>query len=143
MEHQGGTKFYETVLMVGNHGALTGASMLIKRWGRLDQKKGGGQTKIERGSTAAVKASRDKIHREKIAKGYSNSSNLNGHGLHAAHSHEVGVERLLEYAHLHYHSPEEFKAISDHFGAGMAFPLPESVREPEVEVDRGESWGAF
>ena len=51
-KHQGGTKFYETVLF--ENGA--GRSVLIKRYGSMDKIRGRGQYKIEDYSTSAEAA---------------------------------------------------------------------------------------
>lgn len=59
--HEGGTKFYETVLITD----LSDRSLLIKRWGRIQDKLTGGQLKFHSGRRVTVEGETTKILNEK------------------------------------------------------------------------------
>lgn len=144
LEHEGGTKFYECVLL---QSADNRPAMLIKRWGPMGKKKGGGPTKIERGSGFQMRASFNKILAEKRAKSYLEASTLSGYGLHCSNGIKVSTAALQSEAKKHYGDPVDANAIADHFG-GFGGLVDEhgaaqrhAVHEPEP--DRGDAWGAF
>jgi len=141
LEHQGGTKFYETVL-IREEG---GPALLIKRWGSIALKNGGGQTKYERGSHAAVAHERARIINEKMGKGYARGPATGR--MHQANDAEIDAPDLLGRAKSHYGS-ETTEYIAEYFGlrtdatAAVVEEAP-APQAPEPEVERGESWGSW
>lgn len=149
-EHDGGTKFYETVLLM----APDGKSMLVKRWGALRNLSKGGQTKVERGDYSSMLRERDRIVSEKMRpttnKGHYASSNaLTGRGFHAMSA--TGTHSLsdvLKVSDKHYDA-EVAVAIKDYFIASddsivrSAFNKSPVRKELEPEIDRGAVWGSF
>lgn len=150
--HEGGTKFYETVLLLDN----SGPAMLIKRYGKTEHARtGGGETIIERGTASAMMNSRTKIINEKLrpAKGYIDShKDMQTYGLHKldANSGGSGVHDLAtvhDFAMQHYAKSDDIDAIDQHFGTSSISPAapPVSKAEPvfDAAIDRGELWGSF
>lgn len=74
-QHSGGSKFYETVIFEDSN---NGPSVLVKRFGKIAQRNGGGQYKIENYNTATEAINEDtRIWKEKgKPKEYSGSASL-------------------------------------------------------------------
>jgi hypothetical protein len=146
LEHDGGTKFYETVL-IKEH---SGPGILIKRYGSIDKKMGGGQTLIERGSHIAVDQAARKIlteKRKRSSKGqYVNVAHLN-FGLHPLHNvFNVGADELAQRVWDHYNRTDS-DTIQSYFGfsasgAGVVKEEPASA-EPEEPIIRDAHWGSW
>jgi hypothetical protein len=146
LEHDGGTKFYETVL-IKEH---SGPGILIKRYGAIDKKIGGGQTIIERGSHSVVDAAANKIlteKRKRSSKGqYLNVAQLN-FGLHTVHNvFNVGADELAKRIADHYNRADS-DAIQSYFGigasgAGVVKEEP-AAAEPEEPIIRDAHWGSW
>lgn len=64
LEHDGGTKFYETVVIseLVNDGRVPGnPSILVQRWGKIEANTGGGQIKVVKGDLRTCTSERQKI----------------------------------------------------------------------------------
>lgn len=141
LEHDGGTKFYETVLIREDNGP----GLLIKRWGAIALKNGGGQTKYERGSHDVVVREEAKILSEKRRKGYFDATKAGP--LHTwSGRNDLDGARLEALAKQHYGADTQ-AYVSDYFGlngaGGIVSEEPPAPKEPEVPVERGESWGSW
>lgn len=151
LQHSGGTKFYEAVLIKDKRGP----AMLIKRWGKITEgNTGGGQTKIEVGSYSALRDEYNKILAEKrrarSGKGQYLDSTV-GFGIHGlSDPNNVKPETLI--ANLtHYADPNVRNRIDAHFGLGAINDVDDIVEatgedvnfEPEPEPDRGTGWGSW
>lgn len=147
LRHDGGTKFYETVLI--HH--KDGPAMLIKRWGSMDKRDGGGQTQVSRGTIASQKAEEQKILTEKrrarAGKGRYMDQTFN-YGFHML-STNVGPDQVRK-ALSHYDNAEVRNAIDTHFDLGemndvddivMATGEDFEIEEPQTE--RGSNWGSW
>jgi len=146
LEHDGGTKFYETVLIQEDGGP----GMLIKRYGSIDKKMGGGATIIERGSHSVVAASANKILTEKRKprgdKGQYKDAPRLSFGLHQVRGLSISNSDLTMYVTQHYNRADS-DAIKSYFGVGGA--AAEVVKEEpaafvsEEPVIRDASWGSW
>ena len=148
--HSGGTKFYETVKISDIPG---GQHMLIKRYGSVDKRHGGGQVKIEKydGRMSACSAELSEIIASK------QKGNKDGHyiaaslgwGLHSAGSKTYEGNEFERAIRSHY-SFEHASAIVSHFASPTSVTNVETVDDDivdtsvmEPEPDRGEQWGSW
>ncbi|MFK3741005.1 WGR domain-containing protein [Massilia sp. TN1-12] len=140
LEHSGGTKFYETVLIQEDNGP----GLLIKRWGAIALKNGGGQTKYERGTHSVVAGEANKILREKKKKGYDHATKSGA--LHSW-SGRSDVDAVMLGAMVKQHYGADTAAyVKDYFGlnaAGAVVNEEPKPREPEKPIERGETWGSW
>lgn len=144
LQHDGGTKFYETVLI--HH--KDGPTMLIKRWGKTnDFHTGGGQTKVERGNLSAMTAEEQKIlaEKRKLRNGgkYLDSSSVYGlHGIKGSIDNATLKARLT-----HYQDRQVRDAVEVHFGLGDVDDIVAATGEDfvveEPAIDRGSNWGSW
>lgn len=146
LEHDGGTKFYETVLILED----AGPGLLVKRYGSIDKKMGGGQTIIERGSHSVVKAAAQKIladKRKRRSTGqYINASLLN-FGIHTVNGvFNLGADELAKRVKTHFNATDRV-AIYAYFGIeqdGKNVVKEEPVAaEPEEPIIRDAHWGSW
>ena len=141
LEHKGGTKFYETVLIKEENGP----GLLIKRWGAIALKNGGGQTKYDRGMHSIVTTERDKILREKTSAKSGYERAMKSGALHTWHGREITAAQLAGLSKHHYNA-EVAAYLMDYFGMnGTAEVINEAppAREPEKPIERGETWGSW
>lgn len=153
--HAGGSKFYETVLFTRDDG---GPSVLVKRFGKAALCRQGGQTKIEDYATAAqARAEEARIWKEKgKPKEYSVDTSSGSHieqqldatgGLPSLTL--AGRKVVMSMAEEHYgkgggmdYTIADFLKMDDKYDPNA--DLGEIIEtEPEVEVDRGETWGSW
>lgn len=153
--HAGGSKFYETVLFERDDG---GPSVLVKRFGKIALCRQGGQTKIEDyPSAAAARAQMTRIWKEKgKPKEYSVVNKSTSHieqqldatgGLPSLTV--AGRKVVMTMAEGHYgkgsgmdYTIADFLKMDDKYDPNA--DLGEIIEtEPEVEVDRGETWGSW
>lgn len=151
LEHDGGTKFYETV-MIGSD--TDNQILLIKRYGSMKQKHGAGQVKIERYTDvkSAINAHIE-ILREKRAhrsgKGQYIDSAFPLHGLHTKANQAISAEALKDSLYRHYTDKDNSLAIINYFGIGSAMEAHFGEDEvvdttvDETPIDRGANWGAW
>ncbi len=146
MEHDGGTKYYETVVIHED----SGPAILIKRYGAIGTKMGGGQTIIERGSYSAMDQSRQKILADKSkfrsGKGQYVRADRLDMGLHTAHNRQISAKALVGGVARHFNGADG-RAILSYFGITDVMandvvqeePAPASA-EPVV---RDAHWGSW
>lgn len=147
LEHNGGTKFYETVLI--REGG--GPALCVKRWGALGVKQGGGQVQFEKGSEGVVLQAQSKILREKRNKGYSDVTTLRNYGVHQFNGKATDQFQLAAAVQSHYGAATA-KAITDYFGTGAwsvadraivsEEPIPEEPA-PAASENTDERWGSW
>lgn len=142
MEHEGGTKFYEVVVL---HAADFGKHLVIKRWGKIDTKTGGGEILITPATSArtAMQAA-SKIINGKKARGYSPAITM--HGLHSLGTAIDGTEAIKDAIKAHYANGwqqilrnMDFPEYAQDVAAVKASP----PAKPEPEIDRGDNWGSW
>lgn len=145
LRHDGGTKFYEAVL-IREQG---GQAMLIKRYGSIDKMNGGGQTLIERGSPFMMSAAYQKIIEEKSrmrpGKGRYEAAKLDW-GVHKLDGMPVGAG-LLGISLGHWHDKDDRSAIYSYFNLGRdttASGISTDIDLPdEPEINRGAGWATW
>jgi len=153
-EHSGGTKFYETVLFARED---NGPSVLVKRFGKIGLKRMGGQTKIEDYPTAIQARQEDnRIWKEKgKPKEYSTIAN-SGSAIEKMLQETGGLPSItiadrkgvVGAAILHYGKGSgmddtiaDFLKLADRYDPNADLEVIETG--PEIEVDRGETWGSW
>lgn len=152
LEHTGGTKFYETVRLTDPD---ADRSILIKRWGPINNKHGGGQCKIERGGADAMHQAQRRIINEKLRGGYVNhrkSSRNPGNGFYSlTENMPLNAASVRDAIEIQWHAGDVRDAVRDFFPelngvtvrpTGVA-AAPKAVPWDKQELDRGESWGVF
>lgn len=151
--HEGGTKFYETALFEREDG---GPSVLVKRFGRISDKKSGGQTKFENYSTSqeARQAARDIWKQKDKPKEYSNPVSLD-HGIGTAVAGVSGTGKLRIHDR-----PSLIALVESHYGrsGGLELTIADALNMPdkydpnadmvvetfaEEPIDRGEEYGSW
>jgi|GEM_PF-3317249 len=146
LQHDGGTKFYETVLI----DEPNGPAMLIKRWGKINEMNGGGgQTKIERGSLSALRLERDKIlvEKRKLRNGGRYIDASSAYMLHSVRG-PVDEDKLKGWL-KHYKDPTVQNAVMEYFRFTndvediVAATGEDVVVESEPEIERDASWGSW
>lgn len=145
LEHEGGSKFYEVVLIAGFDKAV-----LIRRWAAVAKRMGGGQIKIECGSHIKMAASFSNIIEQK---------KLPSHNYHVVPSPSFGMHPLNGQDNVSVPTLDE--ALSRHYGVedkgrifvamismGMdsdavvtASPGPSGLPEPDAAQDA--HWGSW
>jgi hypothetical protein len=154
LEHDGGTKFYETVRITELvDDKRFGASILLQRWGKIEANTGGGQIKTVNGSINTTDSARTKILKEKMTP-------RAGKGVYNRAAAPVfGLGRIVPASNL----PREVKAedlysaLNEHYGPAScdivvkyfdmheergAEPADDIVSEGE-EHDRGTNWASW
>lgn len=145
LAHDGGTKFYETVLI----SSQAGPALLIKRYGPIDKNRGGGQTIVERGDLNAMRASMRDILAQKTKTRPGGVYRERGfsHGLHRdAYDIDLSASQLRDGVTEHYTSRDVRTAVTNYFDTvGQAQMDNEIVaEEPDApEPIRGPEWGCF
>lgn len=148
LEHKGGTKFYE-VVMIEEDG---GPCMTIKRYGPIVNKISGGQIIIERGSSSVVRESRQKIINEKTksAKGYDYVSRPMS-GMHTENGNTATFARLAQIVEDHY-ATKNATDIKNYFGVtgtsaytqdGDVITEEPEEAKPTIEAPRDSTWGSW
>jgi predicted DNA-binding WGR domain protein len=140
LEHSGGTKFYEMVMLTAKS---TGKSMLIRRWGKIaDFEKGVGAIKVENFADETFcekqfhEIRNDKCRSSIKGQYKAVSSNFGFHRL----TTELIAFTLIDVAYQNYSNKvdrEIVKKFVDENG-GMS-PVVKKV----VEVNRDENWGSW
>lgn len=157
LEHDGGSKFYETVLIAEENGP----AILIKRYGKIANKMGGGQTILERGDLRSREVERDKILADKrklrAGKGQYRDAVRPTFGLHKIGGKTPsGKPKLIEEGALigaiqaHF-GASDARAITDYFAITDISGDPDFAveaqavieEEPAAPIERGESWGSW
>lgn len=143
--HDGGTKFYETVLIVSDG---TAGAMLIKRYGPLNKLGGGGQTIVETGGASSCRDANFRILAEKKAMRSGKGQYVKTDGNYGLQRQEIqhfqtddGLKRDVG---LHYYDQDIAKQMSDFFSptsAAAAAPAVVTLSEPEPVRD--ERWGSW
>jgi len=149
LEHDGGTKFYETVRIVGDGGK----SILIKRYGPIGKRLGGGQTKIEYyASEGAAKSAQREILNQKSAprpgKGVYKFAEAK-FGFHIVGPKSLSQTGLRETTMKHYNETTDREAVSeyfDYFAMTPGVPAVDIVDTTKIEeppIVRDGNWGSW
>lgn len=149
LEHSGDTKFYEVVKLSDQ---AANAHMVIKRWGKIAEKNGGGQTKVERygmeidAANSVNEILRDK-RKDKGAKGSYLDAKMTV-GLHAFKDAYLQDDDVMAVVRGHYHGKEVHESVNHFFDldkdADADDPIVnEPAPEPERPIERGETWGSW
>lgn len=148
LEHDGGTKFYETVLISEDGGP----AILVKRYGSIDKKMGGGQTIIDRGNRNACVQGCMKILAEKTklrpGKGQYVEADRILYGLHPHDQRNVNAFELEKAVTDHFNRSDS-DAIKSYFGITGGAPGAAVVKEepaaagPEEPIIRDAHWGSW
>ena len=140
MDHSGGTKFYEAVLVSGES-----RSMLIKRWGKVELRKGGGETMVMVDTPGACAREYASIVAAKKKRGYSQNTSMNGYGLHmgAKSGPQALHDTVYGWAASHYANEAITQQMRDTFGGEI--PAPAAPFNPPIvnESHLNEGWGQF
>jgi predicted DNA-binding WGR domain protein len=139
LEHIGGTKFYETVRI----SEPSGPCLLIKRWGAIGVKNGGGQTKYERGDQATVLGEERQILNEKMKKGHSETPFA--YGLHKSNRSTLSADVLQIAVHEH-HGREIAEYVTEYFGLGAPGAVVSEephAPAPAASEMQDERWGSW
>lgn len=145
LAHEGGTKFYEAISFWNSE---DNRGVLIKRWGKMTQRNGGGECKVEPfGDVRQLQDGYAKILNDKNKRGYSRArpdfDYLNGSAVYAKRS-------------------EFISATANHFaGSGVEFSVYSLlgikdllvredeeaddivIEEPKPEPIRDANWGSW
>ena len=113
LEHEGGTKFYEVAVFASQ---TTRRYVVVRRWGKIGSRHGGGETKIETfGSSAeAVSASR-KVLNQKAGREYLAATFA--HGFRSGKD-DLEYDMLGEGFRRHYSDRSTGQAIMNNLGIG-------------------------
>jgi predicted DNA-binding WGR domain protein len=149
MLHSGGTKFYEITLI---NAADLKTFLVVKRWGKIEAIKGGGEVQVLDYSTprTALQAA-EKLKNDKEKRGYQIKDATHGLGGSFAAS---GTADILSAIKGHY--TKHWPMVLGHLGLDMTQgneatmmivedDLDPSVvfEQPPPEPDRGDSWGSW
>lgn len=149
LEHDGGTKFYETVLIHESDGP----AILIKRWGAITAKMGGGQFKMDKGSFAVCIDEEGKICREKEklrpGKGRYSSAPEPKLPMHKERGRSIDTGAMMRGVTDHYPALQA-KQILNYFGLSIGVVdedpdndiVDEGIDHP-TEEERGSHWGSW
>lgn len=149
-EHDGGTKFYEIVLIEEKDGP----ALLLKRFGKLSEKIAGGQVQSTRGSVGVCRNDRQKVAEAKLkgksGQGKYERASAPHYGLHKFGGTAVDAARLHKLIEEHY-AVKNVGSIYNYFGIShdgaiddvsdttpLGVPADESAPEP-----RDNSWGTW
>jgi hypothetical protein len=159
LEHDGGTKFYETVVLRQVSGSISGLNdpaILIQRWGKIEQNTGGGQTKYTQGTYTRMSEARNKVLIEK-------GSYRAGKGRYEVKpAPHFGLGRLGRTRSPDVPERDMMHMVAEHYNAGMESSIrsyfgmhsdtiaeingdivEEGLNEPEPEIDRGTNWASW
>jgi len=161
LEHDGGTKFYETVVITERlPSSDAGPSILIQRWGKIAANTGGGQNKMVKGSLLVTAMERDRIINDKLkyrsGKGKYDHQDPPFFGLGrlicsaAVSSRQMTEREIAHHLSEHYQAGDDM-AILNYFGMdadedGSSLDddiVSEGEGEPPAEPDRGENWASW
>lgn len=149
MLHEGGTKFYEIVLL---NAADLKKFLVIKRWGKTEARKGGGETQvIEYPTPRAALVAAEKLREDKAKRGYQITGAMHGFGARSAFT---GTDDIRSAVKGHYtkHWPMVLghlglDVIQGHEATMMIVDELDSsdvvFEQPPPEPDRGDSWGSW
>lgn len=148
LEHEGGTKFYEIVVVA----VEGGPALVLNRWGKMEHAKRSGAGQVKRESCVSGAAGRQAMRakfEEKSNRGYAAPSAKGPRfGIHLYVDRDLTVRSA---AH----------ALADHYGVAMAdsilaelgvdttgiavspSPTASAPKRPEPKIERGEDWGAW
>lgn len=146
LTHEGGTKFYEVVCF-SNPDAKK--FVLVKRWGKMALRDGGGESKVETYATARkLDDAYQKAVDGKRARGYQVAST--SHGFHALGVSYRDADEFYATLKKHYttgthiHEILTGMGIGELDGAGSAGEENEIVSEtPEPEPERDDNYGSW
>jgi hypothetical protein len=144
LEHVGGTKFYETVLLTLMDGPTIRSSVLIKRYGKVEYAvNGSGQTILEYGDEHQMRTAAKDIFDNKTRRGGYLPRKAPEFGLHSV-AMVRDLKQLRNVVSTHYSKPDTVKEIIRYFsGETTATPIAEPAPRVDEIIDRGELWGAF
>ena len=142
--HEGGTKFYETVVF---HNADAKRFALVKRWGKTGAT-GGGEILVDTFTTArAAQAAGEKIIASKMKRGYQVAANT--HGFHGSDGPFKTVEAFIAAVGKHYLVETSRRSVLAAMMLDNA-DVPEVTEENEViseeptpEPERDEDFGSW
>ncbi|UUZ75564.1 hypothetical protein LP414_28000 [Polaromonas sp. P1(28)-13] len=147
MKHEGGTKYYEMVML-----SHQGQGLLIKRFGPMKTHlMGSGQTKLECGSTSVMVQEMNNMVGEKgkVRSGTKYELATTPYKLHDV-PRKASWTDIKEVARLHYYDREVYDAIVSYFGFlngdhlnGDQVDVPETRIVTEPEPVRDASWGGW
>jgi predicted DNA-binding WGR domain protein len=143
MLHSGGTKFYEITLI---NAADLKTFLVVKRWGKIEAIKGGGEVQVLDYSTprTALQAA-EKLKNDKEKRGYQLKDPTHGLGGNFAAS---GTADILSAIKGHYtkHWPmviQHLGLIDDSSPANDDDDEGIVSEQPLPEPDRGDTWGSW
>lgn len=148
LEHSGGTKFYELVMIQEDS---DGPCMLLKRFGKLADRIGGGQVQVSRGNLTACSAEFQKTLDAKLkgktGQGRYETKSRPEYGLHKRNSQIILGAVLHKYTDEHYPS-QHAASIFSYFDLKT-----EDYAEPSADIDPEDtkpeapatdaSWGSW
>lgn len=161
LEHDGGTKFYETVLIreiideraSGFAPSSQDPAILIQRWGKIEANTGGGQIKTVKGSLTVCANERERIlndkQRAKPGKGEYVKHAPSAYGL--GRTINCGSSKVMDDTELgttlaeHYGSGATSDMIMKHFGTAgeQGQKVADGIAEEENEQNRGTHWASW
>ena len=144
MPHESGTKFYEITLL---NAADMGRFLVVKRWGKMDARRGGGEVQVLTYPTPrAALVAAEKLKNDKLKRGYSLGTATHGYG---ANTSLTGTEAIVSTTKAHYikHWPMVIQALGLEESGVTNVWVDETadvvVEEPAPEPKRGEHWGSW
>lgn len=147
MPHEGNTKFYEVIQF---HNEAAGRFVVVRRWGKLVGKLGGGEVKIETFDTRrrCLEAA-ERIASDKAGRGYERTHEV--FGLHSLNGFVVSDADLADTIAAHYMNSDAFHHIMASLGFEVAgsrvvdnFAIEETpMAEHEHEPARDADWGSW
>lgn len=146
LAHEGGTKFYEIVALSANGGK--GPFVLVKRWGKMDARRAGGEIQIETATShRELLGMLEKYRNAKQKRGYSvSTANWGLYGTDSSAVPEAAVKTLI-MAHYGKNARAVLGALELYTGVRadtiVVDEMPEVAAAPVPEPDRGEGWGCW
>lgn len=145
LHHTGGTKFYEVSKFYNHAGKRY---VVVYRWGKNSEIRGGGQTKIENfaGEVNANEAARKKMS-EKIKRGYEVGASPDR----MPRSFDADITRLK--LGEHFDDSDTVELVMNHLAitdiltdkgtSVLVEPGNIILEEPQPEIGRGEEWASW
>lgn len=143
LTHEGGTKFYEVIQL---YSVIQKRFVLVRRWGKMALRNGGGETKIESfGDLRRCQQASDRILADKSKRGYSRATM--GFGLHGVE--RTSADKLRAALSQHYNDRDAVEQIVSMLGSDetASHVDSEDVIEEGFEVKpepvRDADWGSW
>lgn len=140
--HDGGTKFYETVLITSH---TSDKAVLIKRYGPINKSRGGGTIIFKQGGIKNCRELCEKIVAEKrtLRSGKGKYVGTKGnHGLQRSPKEVFAAQDLQAAISAHYNDQDIARQVAAYFPAVLDM-APTPACPPEPEPVRDASWGTW